>query len=75
MMPELDGVETVGIIRKMPDKFASIPIVALTANTIVGMKEMFLQNGFNDFLSKPIEITKLNKVLAEWIPSDKKLKK
>jgi len=49
-----------------------IPIVALTANAVVGMKEMFMENGFNDFLSKPIDVSKLDEILERWIPKDKK---
>jgi len=75
MMPEMDGVEAVKIIRglaaEMGEKYAKLPIVALTANTIVGAREMFLQNGFDDFLSKPIETDKLNSILAKWIPKEK----
>jgi CheY-like chemotaxis protein len=71
MMPEMDGVETVKIIRSMGGKYADLPIVALTANAIVGAREMFLANGFNDFLSKPIEVYKLNGILAKWIPKEK----
>ncbi|MCL2199632.1 MAG: ATP-binding protein [Defluviitaleaceae bacterium] len=74
MMPEMDGVETVKLIRKIGGKYADLPIVALTANAIVGAKEMFLSNGFNDFLSKPIEISKLNNVLEKWIPKEKQMK-
>jgi CheY-like chemotaxis protein len=48
-----------------------VPIVALTANAVVGMKEMFLENGFNDFLSKPIDISRLNEILEHWIPKGK----
>jgi len=75
MMPEMDGVEAVKIIRgfaaTIGEKYANLPIVALTANAIVGAREMFLQNGFNDFLSKPIETSKLNSILAKWIPKEK----
>lgn len=75
MMPEMDGIETVSIIRSlaanMSEKYAKIPIIALTANAIVGAKEMFLLSGFNDFLSKPIEMSKLNGILAKWIPMEK----
>jgi len=75
MMPEMDGVEAVKIIRglatSMDDKYASLPVVALTANAIMGAREMYLQNGFNDFLSKPIETSKLNSILAKWIPKEK----
>ena len=71
MMPEMNGVEAVAIIRGMDKKYSDLPIIALTANAIVGAREMFLENGFNDFLSKPIETGKLNNVLARWIPSEK----
>jgi len=75
MMPEMDGVEAVKIIRSLAvslgDRYADLPIVALTANAIVGAREMFLQNGFNDFLSKPIDSGNLNSILAKWIPKEK----
>jgi len=72
MMPGMDGVEAVGIIRDMDDeKFSSLPIVALTANAIVGAKEMFLENGFNDFISKPIDMENLHNILLRYLPSDK----
>ena len=70
MMPEMDGVEAVQIIRKTNK---TLPIVALTANAIVGAREMFLANGFDDFLSKPIELAKLNSILSKWIPKDKQI--
>jgi HPt (histidine-containing phosphotransfer) domain-containing protein len=46
----------------------------MTANAIFGMREMFLQNGFNDFISKPVEISKLNEIISKWIPKEKLLK-
>jgi len=51
-----------------------IPIIALTANAVVGMREMFLENGFDDFLSKPIDISKLDEMLDRWIPKEKREK-
>ena len=51
-----------------------IPIIALTANAVVGMKEMFIENGFNDFISKPIDVSKLDEMLDRWIPREKKEK-
>ena len=48
-----------------------IPIIALTANAVYGAKEMFLANGFNGFLSKPIEMPALKKILVEWLPFEK----
>jgi signal transduction histidine kinase/CheY-like chemotaxis protein len=74
MMPEMDGIEAARNIRAMEGEyFRNLPIIALTANAIMGMKEMFLSNGFNDYLSKPIEVLKLEDILAAWIPGDKQV--
>jgi CheY-like chemotaxis protein len=51
-----------------------VPIIALTANAVSGMKEYFLSKGFNDFLSKPIDMSKLDEILVRWIPRSKKKK-
>ena len=64
MMPGMDGIETTKRIR---ESGYQPPIVALTANAIVGQMEIFLENGFNDFISKPIDIRKLNIVLNKLI--------
>jgi len=50
-----------------------IPIVALTANAVVGMREMFIENGFNDFISKPIDVSKLDEILNRWMPREKRV--
>jgi CheY-like chemotaxis protein len=72
MMPEMDGVEATAAIRAIDGEyFQAVPIVALTANALVGMKEMFLRNGFSDYLAKPIEIIKLNEIMEKWIPREK----
>jgi len=74
-MPEMDGVETTRRIRALGDEdsyFSNVPIIALTANAVSGMKEMFLSNGFDDFMSKPIDTVKLNSTLEKWIPKWKK---
>jgi signal transduction histidine kinase/DNA-binding NarL/FixJ family response regulator len=72
MMPEMDGVEATLAIRGLDEEYGrTMPIVALTANAVAGMREMFLENGFNDFLAKPIETARLDAVLKEWIPADK----
>jgi spermidine/putrescine transport system substrate-binding protein len=71
MMPGMDGVETTGAIRRLGGDFAELPIVALTANSIVGSEEVFLANGLNGYLSKPIEARRLADVLGRWIPADK----
>ncbi|GHV41676.1 hypothetical protein AGMMS49546_18090 [Spirochaetia bacterium] len=75
MMPEMDGIEATAAIRAMAGEyFQSLPIIALTANAVTGMKEMFLANGFNDFISKPIEVAKLDAMMAKWIKIEKKIK-
>jgi len=75
MMPELDGIETTRIIRSIPGEYyANLPIIALTANAVSGTRNMFLQNGMNDLLTKPIELQKLNEILDRWLPKSKKSK-
>jgi len=74
MMPEMDGIEAAMRIRNLGRRYTKLPIVALTANAVSGMKQMFKRNGFNDYLSKPIDTAKLNAVLERWIPKDKQVK-
>ena len=51
-----------------------LPIIALTANAVAGIREMFLESGFNDFLAKPIDVMKLDEMLSHWIPKEKREK-
>ncbi|MDR1545201.1 MAG: response regulator [Deltaproteobacteria bacterium] len=75
MMPEMDGMEATAIIRSMSEeRCRTMPIIALTANAMTGMREMFLENGFNDYLSKPIDTAKLDETLKKWIPEGKRRK-
>ena len=75
MMPGMDGIETTTAIRALDgERFKTMPIVALTANAVSGMKEMFIEKGLNDFLAKPIDISKLDEILERWIPREKKEK-
>ena len=69
MMPEMDGVEATRIIREeIGTEYAkSVPIIALTANAIAGNEEMFLSKGFQAFLSKPIDIPRLDSVIRQWV--------
>jgi len=69
MMPGMDGVEATKIIReKIGTEYAkTVPIIALTANAILGNEEMFLRNGFQAFIPKPIEIARLDAVLRQWV--------
>jgi len=64
MMPKMDGIEAAKIMRSMGYKN---PIVALTANAVVGQAEMFLENGFNAFISKPIDAKQLDTELNKFI--------
>ena len=64
MMPQMDGIEATKRIRDMG---YSLPIVALTANAIAGQLDVFLKSGFDDFISKPIDIRQLNSVLNKFI--------
>ncbi|MCL2075899.1 MAG: ATP-binding protein [Betaproteobacteria bacterium] len=73
MMPEMDGMEATAAIRALGGRFTKLPIVALTANVVSGMKEMFLENGFDDFLGKPLEVPLLDAALKKWIPGEKQL--
>lgn len=72
MMPELDGVETVEIIRRTCGVYGnSLPIVAMTANAVNDAKQMFLDHGFQDFLSKPISVKSVDGILRKWLPGNK----
>jgi CheY-like chemotaxis protein len=68
MMPGMDGVETTAAIRMLDADYAkNIPIIALTANDAPGSEQMFLNNGFNAYLSKPYTMTGLDSVVQKWV--------
>jgi signal transduction histidine kinase/DNA-binding response OmpR family regulator len=69
MMPGMDGIEAVRIIRnELESEYAkTVPIVALTANALAGNEEMFLSNGFNAYISKPVDIMQLDLALNTWV--------
>jgi len=80
MMPEMDGIEAAAAIRTWEKNQTHneaphdwLPIIALTANAVVGMREVFIEQGFNDFLAKPIDISKLDEILDRWIPKKKRI--
>ena len=69
MMPEMDGVETAQKIRAFEGSYyQEVPIIALTANAISGAKEMFVEEGMNDFIAKPINMKELSDKILEWLP-------
>jgi signal transduction histidine kinase len=77
MMPGMDGLEATHSIRNLEGRgtyYKTLPIIALTANAVSGVREMFLQNRMDDFLSKPIELARLNSILQKWIPEAKREK-
>jgi CheY-like chemotaxis protein len=69
MMPEMDGIQTAQIIRnEIGTEYAQkVPLIALTANALVGNEAMFLENGFSGYISKPIDIGKLDVELNKWV--------
>lgn len=72
MMPDMDGVETFHRIRnKVGSYYKKVPIIAVTANAIAGSREMFMQEGFNDFIEKPVELSVLERLLRRNIPKEK----
>ena len=72
MMPGMDGVETFHNIRKKTDAYyKEIPIIALTANAIAGAREMFIKEGFTDFIAKPVESSVLQRTLKRHLPAEK----
>lgn len=72
MMPEMDGIETAHRIRnKIGSYYQTVPIIALTANAIAGTREMFIKEGFADFIEKPVELSVLERVLRRNLPEKK----
>lgn len=71
MMPEMDGIDTLKNIRALGNpKLETVPIVALTANAVSGAREMFLEAGFNEYISKPIEREAFDNVIRSCLPED-----
>ena len=71
MMPEMDGIETTRMIRNDPDsRVRNMHVIALTANAISGTREMFLQNGFQEYISKPIALSAMEDVLKKFLPPE-----
>ncbi|MBQ6806622.1 MAG: response regulator [Lachnospiraceae bacterium] len=71
MMPIMDGVQTLHAIRELegnPSK--DVPIIALTANAVIGARDFYLQAGFEDYLTKPIEPEKLEDMLIKYLPKE-----
>ncbi|MBR2186701.1 MAG: response regulator, partial [Lachnospiraceae bacterium] len=73
-MPEMDGMETFAKMKEMGDdgnKCMETPVIALTANAISGAREEYLKAGFTDYLTKPVDSDKLEKMLLKYLPGEK----
>ena len=68
MMPEMDGIETMTELKNsMADKIENTKVIVMTANSIVGAREEYMEAGFDDFISKPIFPEELDKLLEKWL--------
>lgn len=75
MMPDINGIELLSMIKSMTQTHKdTIPVIMLTANAIIGAKEEYLQQGFDDYLSKPIPKDKLYHILRTYLPDELLLK-
>ena len=75
-MPGIDGVETTEQIKALGDDdsyYSNLPIVALTADAVICVREIFLEHGFADYMSKPIDAVSMSTVLERWIPRKKQI--
>lgn len=71
MMPVMDGVQTLHAIRKLEgNPSRDIPVIALTANAVTGAREFYLKEGFQDYLTKPIDADKFENMLIEYLPDN-----
>lgn len=70
MMPEMDGVETFHKIREGENLCKDVPVIVLTANAVSGAKDMYLAEGFSDFISKPIMPPVLEKMIMDYLPDE-----
>ncbi len=72
MMPKMDGVEATKLIRALHgEQYQTVPVVALTANAVGGVRDLFIEAGMNDYLSKPMSSKEFERVCRQWLPTDK----
>lgn len=71
MMPEMDGIETLQQLKNMDDNLSkNAVVIALTANAVTGAREFYLENGFDDYLKKPVKSIRLEEMLAKYLPKE-----
>lgn len=69
LMLVMDGVEAVTELRKLEEPYyKKVPVIALTANTAKEQREEYIRAGMSDFLSKPIDLEEIHKIVKKWIP-------
>ncbi len=73
-MPEMDGLDATKMIRKLENSSKNIPVIAITANALKGDKEKCLEAGMDDYLTKPINVKQMAKVLDSWVNLEMRLK-
>ena len=71
MMPGMDGIETTRMIRQSFPNYNDVPIIALTANAMEETKALFLTEGMNDFIAKPVEVAVIIRKIKQWLPDSK----
>jgi CheY-like chemotaxis protein len=69
MMPEMDGIETLKILKEL-NLVDDTKVIALTANAVVGAREQYLEAGFDDYISKPIELSEMDKIFNKYLAND-----
>lgn len=75
MMPGMDGIDTLAAMKAMPDnRSRDAAVIVLTANAMAGVREMYLEKGFDDYLAKPIEGTALERLLMQYLPAESVIK-
>ena len=72
MMPSLDGIQTLEMALAMDDNLSkNSPFIALTANAVSGVRDILIAKGFTDYLSKPIDVKLMERMLMNYLPIDK----
>lgn len=72
MMPVMDGIEAVTLLRSRTEKkYRDLPVIALTANATTEAKKLFFESGFSDFLPKPVHLEDIVVCIRKWLPSEK----
>ncbi|MBR1672662.1 MAG: response regulator [Fretibacterium sp.] len=71
-MPGMDGIEAFHAMKTIPNNLnANTPVIAFTANAVLGARQMYLDEGFNDYISKPVDTVRLEQLLLSYLPPEK----